>query len=277
MAALQEGRGRQDDVGVTTRFVAVDVDAYHEFKIFEGGLEATRIRRRESGVSSDCEEGSDLPLTGFLDFVCQGRDGKFAHHLGKVPDAAPPATGFEAPAPRSFSGSGTRGQGKHRPTGPIEFSGQNIQYIGGPRGQGAKANRVNADSSVDDPALGMGQFSGQSPDDGRVHTAALGHPLGRKGLNGYAHLFEAVYMIGNVPQIHEILFEEDMDHGHQHHRIGARSHEKVFVGEPRRSRAPRIEDDNASSPLANGFQPSREIRCCTQATVGFHGVRTQHQ
>ncbi len=198
MAALQEGRGRQDDVGVTTRFVAVDVDADHEFKIFEGGLEATRIRRRESGVSPDREEGSDLPLSGFFDLVGQGRDGKLAHHLGKVPDAAPPATGFEAPAPRSFSGSGTRGPRKHRPTGPIEFACQNIQYIRGPRGQGAKPHRVNTDSSVDDPALGMGQFSGQSPDDGRVHTAALGHPLGRKGLNGYAHLFEAVYVIGNV-------------------------------------------------------------------------------
>ena len=180
---------------MAARFVAVDIDAHHEFKLIEGGLEATRIRRRECwDFLAMVRKARTCPSPGSSISSARVATGNSPITSGKVADTAPPATGLEAATHPQFFLllSWPPGETSHR-TGPIEFSCQNIQYIGGPRGQGAKANRVNTYSSVDDPALGMGQFSSQSPDDRRdLHRSAWSPVRGTKGLNGYAHFVEAI-------------------------------------------------------------------------------------
>ena len=112
----------------------------------------------------------------------------------------------------------------------VELARQDVQYVGRPGGESAEAHRMDPDSSVDDAALGGGEFPGQAAKRGCRYAAAWSHALGGEGLCPDADLFETADVIRHAAQVHEVLVKERVNHAHQEHGVGAGPHEEVLVG-----------------------------------------------
>ena len=81
MIALQLRRHWQNHIGVTRRFVEIQINTDHQLEFFKSIRELTRVRRRQNRIAGNSNKRLNSDFTSISNFFSHRRSWVLAHHF----------------------------------------------------------------------------------------------------------------------------------------------------------------------------------------------------
>jgi hypothetical protein len=275
IVVVLEGRRRwQDDVGMTGRFIEVEIDRHHEFKTLESALELNTVRGRQDRVARDRDQGPDSSLALGQDLFRQGRN----RQLAAVGRKAPHPTGVLPKMTRAGVGNQVNSRpGEHGAAGSIEVFGNDVEYVHQPLAEPTERLCRHTEPSITDRGRSSGESSSEVTNRLEVDARRRCNLFGREGGYQLAHRLDRVAELGRRPKCLEPFTENDLQHRHQEQRVAPRSDEEVFVCHLCGLSPPGVDHDQPSTTLLQVLEPPSEPGSGHHAAVRNHRVGAENE
>lgn len=273
------GRWRgQHHIRVPGRLIEIRVDADHEVESAQRAVEAVAVGGGEHRVGGDGDDSADPAVAGGVDLLGEGRHRQFALGLGVAADPAGPAAERKALAGGGGAGRPVGGgEREERAAGAVEVSGQHIEYVDQPVGEGSELDGAAADAAVYGGGGCGGELAGDRTDLLRVHVASGGDGFRRELPYGFPEFVDAFDLRRQRSEIGELLLEEDLGEGGEQQGVRSGPDRDVPVGELSGAGTARVDDGQRAAALAERLELAREVGRGAEAAVGVEGVGAEEQ
>ncbi|MCY1359028.1 hypothetical protein D9M69_455820 [compost metagenome] len=272
MVVLQRRGGRQDQVGIASGLVDVEVDAEHELQAVQRSLQLTAVGRRQHRVAGHRDQCANLPVARGQHLLGERRHRQLAAVFRQPGNAALPAV--EMPA-RGAGDQVHRRLGAQRPALAVEVAGDQVDQLHQPLAERAERLGRHAHAAVAHRALGGGEIARQLTDLFGRHAAAQAHGLGVERRDGGPHRLDPTGR--QRRRTGQAFGKQGVQHAEQQRGVLSRTDEQVLVGNRRRLAAPRIDHHQLAAARLERLEALLHVRHGHDAAVGGQRVAAEDQ
>ena len=184
------------------------------------------------------------------------------------------------PGRRPRGAGADRRQREHRPAGPVQVAGQDVDDVDQPAAEGAEFDRGRADPAVHRRASGRRRVRGPACGCRRpAHRSARRPPPARSRAASSRTSSTPSTWSARPPSVDQVLLEQHMHDGEQQRGVGAGPRRDVPVGQFGGAGAGRVDDDQRAAALTQRRAACRESRRrwpdCRWTPAGFAPMITR--
>ena len=262
---LERRRRRQDDVGVASGLVDVEVDRDHGVEAGKCLVEPLAAGGGGDGVPGDGQQSPHLAVPRCRDLLGEGRHGQLAPEARQppYPGATPPEAAGRQPA---LADEVDRRSREHRSSRPVEVAGEDVDHLDRPLAHHPVDLGGDPHASVNGGRRCRGEVVRQRADCRGRHPAHVLRELGRERRHRLPDLVHAVDVCRRPS---EALDEQLADDGEEDGGVGPGPDEMVLVGDRGGLGAAWVDDDEPPAAIGElatalrevGDRPQRAVRC----------------